>query len=421
MPMSTVLTKNHVNLLSLALIQGSNAVVPLLIFPYLYSVLGDNEFSIVVVSESVSLYVLAFCLYGFDITGVRSLLEFGESPSTEYTAQVYWTILVTRLIILVLASMVMLVVAYLYFAEYLSALVCWLMFPLGVTLQSNYFFQAKENNFKFSCVVFLSRLSACILVLAFSNTESDGLISIAFVAGSYLASGLIAVAIVSSKYPFNFSYISLDRIEEAMKSGFAMFIGGLSVSLFRGSNIIVLSIVSNPAAVSLYAIAEKIIKSFQAVAMPMNQLAQPKLIRAYQNSSYKTVFKTVWEYTRLQIYGMLILAPIFLGFLYFIVSYRIMSGINFHIFTLIAVMVLAVFFGISNYMFGTVGLNLMGRQGYYAKIVLITGIVSVIVAIVLGYFFGEFGAAVAFVFGELFLLMLILLGYSNSAGLVHHD
>jgi O-antigen/teichoic acid export membrane protein len=92
--------KNLTNLISLAFVQGANALFPILMFPYLYSVLGETDFSLLVVSEAVIFYILAICLYSFDVTGVKELIIDIDKQS-----KVFWQIIITGLFPLVINAL----------------------------------------------------------------------------------------------------------------------------------------------------------------------------------------------------------------------------------------------------------------------------------------------------------------------------
>jgi len=408
-----IMRNNVVNLMSLSAIQGANALLPLLIFPYLYTVLGENEFSRVVIAEAISMYVLAFCLYSFDVTGVKELLH-TESDAVNNSAQVYWSVLFFRLGVLLCLSIIILPITYIFFGGYFLPILSWLLFPLGMVLQSNYFFQAEERNFFFSIGVVFSRLISCLAIYVSVNSHSDMLLAINLLGGSFLLSGVTALLLIQYKHPFKLHYLSFERTKLMFQQGLAIFIGNMSVSLFRGSNVIILSLVSIPSAVAVYSLAEKIIKSIQALARPLNQLAYPKVVKEFSLGGSVGIFDLIWKYTKPQLLFLTIIIGLLLITFYFIAGHQDWININIEVLNLIILMSLSVLFGVSNYMFGTVGLNLTNQQNYYAKAVLITGVVILPVSFSLGYFFGAIGAGVAFVSGELLLLLLLLAKYSKG-------
>ena len=265
--------KNVFNLLSLAGIQGANALFPLAVFPYLLSVLGYEEFSIVVVCEAVTLYMLAVCLYSFDVTAVKEIIssDAGEDGVDEPT--VFWNVLCTRLILFAVVAIVGLFISYSYYSKYFYPLLAWLMFPLGMILQNNYYFQAKESNLRLSIFVLLSRLSACLTIYLLIASSDDMLLSISILAGSFLLSGIASLISIASSITFRYSMISKKSIARLLEQGFMIFLGNISVSLFRGSNVIILSLVGGGSIrVPLFSCRENS-KKYTGVGAPIKSIS----------------------------------------------------------------------------------------------------------------------------------------------------
>jgi len=65
--------KKLINIISLSVISGGNAVFPVVIFPYYLTVLGVELFSKVVTIESIILVLVIFSLYSFDISGLKKI------------------------------------------------------------------------------------------------------------------------------------------------------------------------------------------------------------------------------------------------------------------------------------------------------------------------------------------------------------
>jgi len=404
--------KDLTNLISLAGIHGSNALFPLVVFPYLFLMLNENEFSVIVVSESIVLYILAICLYSFDISGVKDIVANIQNKKLDKVGEIYWSIFLVRILIFFPLSALVLFIAFVFFETHLYIILLWLMFPLGMILQSNYYFQATETNIKLSLLIFIARVSSCILIYIFIKESGSSLMATGFLAGSFMASGLASIGYVIYSLGVKRDYFKFDNIMTELKKGRAIFIGNFSVSLFRGSNILILSVVSNPLAVSIYSLAEKIVKSLQALSRPLNELAFPKIVKGINSSNVKSdAPKIIWNNTRHQILIMLLLIPVFIGGLHLILYYNVWDKLDTYIVNLITIMVFAIFFGIANFMYGSVGLNVLGFHRYYALAISAAGAISLLSSVALSYAFHEIGASVSFVLGEALLFTFFYVKY----------
>jgi polysaccharide transporter, PST family len=412
------MSKNSlINLLSLALIQGSNALFPLAVFPYLFSVFDNAEFSKIVISEAIIMYVLSICLYSFDVSGVKDIASKQKEQKREKAKEVYWTVLSLRLILFLFIALCILISTYIFFNSYFHILLIWLMFPLGMIFQANFYYQAMEVNIKLGLIVFISRVLACFLTYYLIKDPGSSLLSISIIAGSFLLSGLLSFGY--QVYSLGFSQIHLlsykDFFQE-LRMGFLIFLGNFSVSMFKGSNILILGVVSTPLAVGVYSIAEKIIKSIQALSRPLNELAFPKTVKRISHSKERNVSIIIWNSTKYQIFIILsILFVLYFG-LNLAMFYDIIKDIDHNFIYLLSIMAPAVLFGTANFMYGTVGLNTLGLHSYYALSIMIVGGISLIISIFLSYFFSEIGAAISFSLAEatLFLVFFTKYKYLNK-------
>ncbi len=409
--------KDLTNLFSLVGVQGANALFPLLIFPYLFLRLESDKFSVLVASEAVILFVLAVCLFSYDVSGVSRIVNARTTSDRCEESIYYWSIMVTRLALLTVMLLLVMAATVIFYSSYFLSILLWFMFPLGMILQSNYYFQACEENISICVFVFCSRVLACILIYVFIKEPDDYLLSISVLAGSYFFSGVLSVLYVLLQRRLKFTLLPVKSIWFSIKSEVSILIGNLSVALFRGSNILVLSLVSSPDAVAVYALAEKTVKSFQALARPLNQLAFPKLVRDLKGKTAWSAIRTsIWHRTWAQLGALAAVIPVVIAVLYVLSSMELWRGYEGEALLLTALMSGAIFFGIPNYMFGTIGLNLLGFSDIYAASIAIAGVTTLAVSLLLCSAFGEYGGVGSFVFGECLLFAIIYVKYLGWSG-----
>lgn len=412
--------ENIVNLFSLAAIQGSGAIFPLLVFPYLALILGVDKYALIVVSEVLALYVLTISLYSFEITGVSTVSKL-KLVNSNKVLSVVLNILITRLLIFVFCSTVVLAAAYFFWNDMLGLVLVWLLFPLGMILQSNYYFQAIEKNLVFSAIILFSRLLSFILVIFFVTADSNLALSSFFITGSYFISGILSFIYLVFKEKDSTKFrITYRGILEVIKEDKAIFFSNVSIILFRNSNVIILKILTTDSAVTIYSLAEKIIKTLQALARPLNQFYFAKVSNKIilvkdKNSAMLYNRNIIWQVCKPQLLliGSVIITVVLIGSISLYFFDVIPEYVN-NIKDILLLMCIATFLGVANFMFGSVGLNLSGLSAYLAKSMLITGLSTVFISILLCYKFEAWGAAISYVFGELLLLIFILHIYNRE-------
>lgn len=406
------ISKNLISIFSLFSIQGANIVFPLIIFPYLLHIYNIDDYSKIAVSEVVTMYLLAICMYSFDIDGIKELIN-GKYKNEK---EIFFHVTFIRVFILFFSSLLLLFVSFFVFNDYFYYLLMWLPFPLGFILQSNYYYQARENSFYLSVIVLFARGISVFVCLFFLNESIDAKYSILLISMSYLFSGILSYTYILIKLNVRINDFKIDfyYTSTLLKNGFYIFLGNISVSLYRTSNVLILAAISTPSSVAIYSLAEKVIKALQALSRPLNQYAQTKInlkVKFLDEYTYSCLFKMILKSSIFQYVLMLIV---------FLIFYISTSFFNFDKYIskssifLIIVMFPALVFGLSNFMFGTLGMNITGNEKYFFKVILITGISSVIVTINLVLFYNELGAAIGYTVSEMILLILFLRKYLNN-------
>jgi PST family polysaccharide transporter len=410
------MNKNLLNLLSLTSIQASNAILPLLVFPYALKILGTESYSLIIISEAMMFIIYAFVVYSFEIKGVSEIIKSRDENNSEILSLIFNKVIIIRLLLLCFFCIILFLYYIFARSELSIVLLLWMLFPLSYIFQSSYFFQALEQNFYPAIFIVLSRILCIILIFNFIYNANDAYLIPLIIGMSYLIGSILSFIFAIYKFRLHFLIPSKKEIIKAFYEGKEIFLGNISVLLFKDSNILIMGLlVDDNNIISIYSMAEKFIKSLQAGIRPLNQFFFPKTIKALKNftTPNKRSFLIVSKYTAIQLVTLLLLVLVilFLGynkdFIPFLSDYP-----NFNaIFFIFILMLPSVFFGISNFMYGTTGLNHLNEEKYYAKSIFTTGIIGIVLTFMLIYFWKDNGAAISFVVSELILFLFISIKY----------
>lgn len=398
--------RSRINFLSLAVVQGSNAIFPVILFPYLLMVVGADEFSKIVTSEAVALIVLAISLYGFDVAGIKKLCEIGSLDKSQ-VKNVFFGILYSRLSIFLACSLFVFLFYLIFSPGNLVHISIWLMLPLGLIIQSSYFYQALEINFVLAWRVVLYRIAACALCILFVKSESDALIGLWIMAGSYFASGVSSLRYFIKVNGWLSVGAGSKYVESYLKECWYFFISSSSVVMYRGCNVIILSVVSgNPAAVSIYAVAEKYVKLVQAVVSPLGQFFFSRVVRELSVAQENNFF-IIWRRCKPLIY---ISSGLMLFFVFFALFEIFFWGSFFSVemVVLLSIMGFAVPLGVANFFFGTIGMNMLGLDKAFARVALVVGSISMLSAAIAAFYFEDKGVAVVYMLSEALILVSVI-------------
>lgn len=405
------------NLASLAAIQVANAASPLIIYPFILAVIGNEGYVDIVLAEVFALYLLSFVLYSFEIDGVSSIVGLNLTDHRDDISRVYSEILALRMVFYALGLCV--IEAVLFFVHpALGILVLgWSFVSLSYALQSNWLFQALEHNLPLAITTIVSRLGALLTVLIMIREPGQYQIVPFVIGGWYLAGAIVAMTYVVVKLRLKWVRPELARLKWLVRHGMDVFAGSICTGVYRDSNVLLLAAFGVPSSgIAAYSLAEKLVKAVQASIRPLNQFYFPRVIHAAKQAVvpsrtiFWTILKSIWpqELVVAILIAGLVLAYAVVG-PYFDLMDRI-DNID-RVFELTLIMSTATFFGLASFMFGSAGLNALGARRYFFITIAVTGIASVLINSLLIPVVGELGAAISFVASEALLVGMVVRRY----------
>jgi len=388
------------------------------VFPYVFKILGPEKFSKIVVTESASLVVLTFVIFSFEVNGVSKIIGLNLKKDIQRISAHFCEVFFSRVIIFLLFLTLLLFASPFLEKELLLLLLFWMLIPLSYIFQSFWFFQGIEENAPMAVITLLSRVACAFFVKIAIRSPSDYYLVPAIIGTCYISGGLLSFWMAKAKYKLEIHLPHKAVITNAFSSGKEIFVGNMSVMLFRDMNVLIISSLGGSAvAVATYSMAEKLIKCLQAVARPLNQLFYPKVIKMLKSHRKPNidVFKQILRLTFPQLASITALIGC-MPVCYFLYSDIFPYIKNYpqreQIAILVMIMCVSILFGISNFMFGVAGLNHLGEKLYLTKSIFIVGVSNLVYCMVLYSVLGVIGAATAFVSSEVLLFVLIAKRYS---------
>lgn len=403
-----------VNLASLTCIQVSNGVLPILIFPFTLAVIGPDLYAKVVLSEGLAIVLLAMVLYSFEIDGVALVVGMNPLNERHRVSRAFSTIFYLRIAIFLVGAPIVLLVAALLDDQMLPLAFWWLLVPLSYALQPNWLFQGLEHNSPVATVTVLSRAAAVALVLSFVNNPRDHTLVPVLIGLAYLAGAIGSLIYARCRFGIRLVAVPLDALKRTLWSGKEIFLGSMSVLLYRDINVVLLGVLMAPgSSVATYSMAEKITKAIQASTRPLNQLFMPNALRiaGLAGRPSPTVLAQLLRITWPQLAALApLLAILAVGYTTLGSEIQGIENVD-AIASLVALMSLVPLLGVPNFMLGWAGLSVLDSRRYLLGALLATGLLNLMLCVPLISLYGEDGAAVCFVLAEAFLLYLVVRRY----------
>ncbi|WP_186729078.1 oligosaccharide flippase family protein [Sphingomonas panacisoli] len=413
--------KDLLNLASLTCIQGSNALIPLIMFPFLLHTLGASIYADLALAEALSLLVLAVVIFSFEIIGVSELVRFRESGDRVAIDNLFSGVLYIRLLLFLAAAVVAIGFYVLALGKSWSIITLWTFVPLAYVFQSAWVYQGFERNFPLAVFTVLSRIAALSLILLLVHGTDDAILVPGILGTTYLIGGLISFGYAIRHEGLRVHRISGGTLIAMAIDGKEIFFANIAVSVQRDLNVLILGIVGIPAqSLAAYSVAEKLTKSLQAIARPLNQLFFPKAIRAIRTDVTPTwhVARKISRHTLPQV-GVVASILLVLTISYLVIRHYALIVIPYNnvdeILRYLSIMAPTVVFGIASYMFGSIGLNYLGGRAYFLAVILVTGTVSGALCFVLAHWIGAYAAAICYASAEVATMLATLMRYGRKS------
>ena len=397
-----IIAKNYVALL---FIQGTNFILPLIIFPYLVRTLGSEKYGLVMVAQSVALFLTIIVDFGFNISATREVANLKNDK--EKLSQFYWNVFSIKLVLIIITFLLLLGLIICVDKFSVDPLIYLFSFGLvlGQAIFPTWFFQGIEKMQVITIVNVAAKLFFTISLFFVVLSPSDYQYVPIFNGLGFVISGLFGF-VFSLQY-VKFIFPKLSQVKEIIENSSSLFFSNFAVSLYTSSNTLILGFFAGDSMAGVYASMEKLILAIKSLYSPFYQAIFPNL--------------STKPYDEIRSYIDKMRIPI--GFLGLIISIIIFFGAK-QILMLAFDDALIVGYSAVFQILGLISilssLNMLYVTLYYPsikkykirmKILISGGFLNLIIALSLVKFYTIYGVAISAVTAELFILLLAVYFY----------
>ena len=401
-----IIVKNY---LALLFIQGANFILPLIILPYLVRVLGSEKYGLVMIAQSVALFLTIIVDFGFNISATKEVAYLKNDK--EKLSQFYWNIVFVKLILIIITFIILLGMTFFINKFKLDPLVYLFSFGLvlGQAIFPTWFFQGIEKMQVITFVTVGAKLFFTLSLFFVVFSPDDYLYVPIFNGLGFVISGLFGF-IFSLQY-VKFISPKLLQIKDIIKNSLSLFFSNLAVSFYTSSNVIILGFFAGDSIAGIYSSMEKLILAIKSIYTPIYQAIFPNLSTKPDKKVRIFIDKIRIP---IGILGAVISTIIFfesktiLNFAFndsLITSYSIV----FQFLGLISL------FSSLNMLYVTLYFPSINKYKIRMKILISGGFFNLIVALVFVQFFTIYGVAFSAITTELFILILAIIFYKKVA------
>jgi len=399
------IAKNYVALL---FIQGTNFILPLIIFPYLVRTLGLEKYGLVMVAQSVAVFLTIIVDFGFNISATREVANLKNDK--EKLSQFYWNVFSIKLVLIIITFILLLGLIICVDKFSVDPLIYLFSFGLvlGQAIFPTWFFQGIEKMQIITIVNVAAKLFFTISLFFVVLSPADYRYVPIFNGLGFVISGLFGF-VFSLQY-VKFIFPKLSQVKEIIENSSSLFFSNFAVSLYTSSNTLILGFFAGDSMAGVYASMEKLILAIKSMYSPLYQAIFPNL----STKPYDEI-RSYIDKMRIPIgfLGLIISIIIFFGakqILMFAFDDAFIVGYSavFQILGLISIL------SSLNMLYVTLYFPSIKKYKIRMKILISGGFLNLIIALSLVKFYTIYGVAISAVTAELFILLLAVYFYYKN-------
>ena len=403
-----LLTANKVikNGIWLYLLQFFNTIVPLLTLPYITRIFGAEKYGAFSIAFNIYGYIQVIIEYGFLLSVTRKMALQPENISL--ACNLFSSVLLARLFLASIGTTIAGIYTIINWHKRVQS-VCLIIMSLcsfGYCMQINWFFQGIQNMQYISITTIFARSLTMVCIFLFVKSADDIYLYSFFMTILPMIYGSIGLVIAHRKYFLHFNKVSLNAVINELKDGFLVFTTSFSSRILSSVGITLLGVFSTPFEVGVYSAVNKIPTILMLAWLPIAQILYP-ISSQKMSASFIDGKKFIFMIKRKIIIFFALGAAVISFFSKEIIE--IAFGAEYTIYYCWTIpLLLWLLMSINNNFLGQQILIAGGFDKVYSRCFQFTVCSSVLINLVLTYFFKGNGSAWAPLLSELFLTALEL-------------
>ncbi|HUW04862.1 MAG TPA: oligosaccharide flippase family protein [Williamwhitmania sp.] len=278
----SIVNKNRVifeNFSFLSMLQVSNLLIFMLTIPYLFRVLGKENYGLVVFAQTIALYFTIIVSFGFNVTATRDIsIHRGDNAKIgDVISAILSLKLLFFFISLAIISILIIFIPLLNAHPkvfYLSMLVC-----LSEALFPIWYFQGIEKMKYITFINVATRVASALLIFAFVKEATDYYLVPLFLGLGTVSGALIGLYIVFRVHNNRFRWLTKLELTSCIRDNIPLFISNVSSQVYVNANKLIVGSFLGMQDVAIYDIADKVVNLLKVPIFLVGQTLFPRISR----------------------------------------------------------------------------------------------------------------------------------------------
>ena len=324
-------------------LQVISYLIPIIVIPYIFRVLGPEKFGLIAFAEAFIQYFMITTDYAFNISATKEV-SLAEGNNTRIS-KIFSAVMVAKIILLMLSGLILaLIVSYVpKFRHDQLLYVLGFGAVIGNALFPSWLFQGIEKMKYIVQVKMAGEFAFAVSILAFIRGPEDYLLIPLLNSIIFLATGLIGLIVVFGQLKLAFKFPDLKTVKHQFAAGKNLFFSIVAINAYTTTRVFTVGLLTNNTLTGFYSIAEKIANIAQT--FPLSSFSQaifPRLSHIYRKSS-SMAFELMRQVQQITVNLSLLTFPLIILFAPAII--RLICGGDYHVAVLtLRLLMLSVFF-----------------------------------------------------------------------------
>lgn len=388
---------------NVAFLSGLQAIMyllPVIVLPYLFRVIGPEKFGLIAFAQAFVQYFIILTDYGFSVSATKEISLRQHDNDHQRISEIFAAVMTVKIILAFLSLLVL--AAIVYFVPKFRG--DWMVYLLsfgvvvGNTLFPGWFFQGMEKMKYIAKINIIGEVIYALSIFSFIRKPEDYILVPVITSFVFLTIGLLGQYIAFQRFGVSYKFPGWQKIRPELKAGWDVFISIVAINAYTNTRVFAVGLLTNNTLTGFYSIAERIANVAQTFPLlSFSQAIFPRLTKIYHKN--KTLaFKIMEQVQLITVLISLICLPLIFMFAPWIV--RLICGGYYPETVLSLRYLLAGVFFVSANAFRVQFLLVSGRTQDYSKIHVTMAMIGLPLLILLIYYLSYAGAALATVLIE---------------------
>ncbi|SDP56898.1 polysaccharide transporter, PST family [Mucilaginibacter sp. OK268] len=390
------------NILSLGVVQIANYLLPLISVPIIVRIIGPANYGIINYYSSFVAYFVLLINYGFEYSGTRFIAV--EKDNIQKRNEHFTKILIAKFLLFIV-SLVLFAGSIIFIAKSNSEIqvaVYTYLISISWVLSPNWFYQGMQKLTNVAIFNFVSKLLYTILILLIVTQKAYFVWQPLILSLIQILVAVISLIYAIKKFKISFIKVTMRSVLDLLVSDRMIFFTMIATNLYTDTNVVILGLYESKEHVGYFTAAWKFILIFlMIISLPLSQALFPFIAESFSKSKERGI-----EITR-RILPVIIYFTSIVSFTLFLLSRILITGFYGHQFdksiVIFRILTLVPILSYINTILCLQTMVSLKMDKLLFRIVLGSGIFSVIFNLFVIRTYGYIGSALSWVITEVII------------------